>query len=139
MALTGDYLVDKSAEARLHVPQIASRLGLLAGAGRVVTCSVSDLEIGYSARSGHHYREIMDNRQAMSHVATSQSTLDLALLLQRRLADIGHHRVSIADLIISACAIENDLTVLHYDRDFDVVGSVSELQSEWVVPSGSVP
>jgi len=139
MALTGDYLVDKSAEARLHVPEIASRLGFLAGAGRVVACSVSDLEIGFSARSGQHYREIMDNRQAMSHAPTSQSTLDLALSLQRRLADIGHHRVSIADLIISACAIENDLTVLHYDRDFDVIGSVSELQSEWIVHAGSVP
>lgn len=139
MALTGDYLVDKSAEARLHVPEIASRLVLLAGAGRVVTCSVSDLEIGYSARSGHHYREIMDNRQAMSHVPTSQSTLDLALLLQRRLADIGHHRVSIADLIISACAIEHHLVVVHYDHDFDTIGRVSELRSEWVVPAGSVP
>ena len=139
MALTGDYLVDKSAEARLHVPEIDSRLGLLAGHGRVVTCAIIDLEIGFSARSGHHYREIMDNRQAMSYVPTSQSTLDLALLLQRRLADTGHHRVAIPDLIISACAIENDLTVLHYDRDFDVIGSVSELRSEWVVPAGSVP
>jgi predicted nucleic acid-binding protein len=139
MALTADYLVDKSATARLHIREIDSRLSLLAEQGQLVTCSVIDLEIGFSARSGHHHRTIMDNRQRMSHVATSQSTLDLSLALQRRLADIGHHRVSIPDLIISACAIENDLVVVHYDRDFDTIGRVSELQSEWVVPAGSVP
>ena len=139
MALTNGYLVDKSAAARLHIPEVETRLALLAEQGYIVTCSVIDLEIGFSARSSQHYRTIMDNRQKMSHLAISQSTLDLALVLQQRLAAISHRRVPLPDLIIAACAMENDVTVLHYDRDFDVIGSVSELRSEWVVPAGSVP
>ena len=139
MALSPHYLVDKSAAARLHIPEIETRLVLLAEQGHIATCSVIDLEIGFSARSAQHYRTIMDNRQRMSQLATSQSTLDLAVVLQRRLAEISRHRVPLPDLIIAACAIENDVTVLHYDRDFDVIARVSELRSEWAVPAGSVP
>ena len=31
------------------------------------------------------------------------------------------------------------LSVLHYDRDFDLIASVTGQDVEWVVPAGSVP
>ncbi len=63
-----------------------------------------------------------------------------ALDLQHELASRGHLRaVRFPDLLIAATAERHGVTVLHYDRDFDVVAEVSDLRAEWVVPAGSVP
>lgn len=57
-------------------------------------------------------------------------------LLARR----GHHRgASIPDLLIAAIAERTGLTVLHYDRDFDLIAAATGQRMEWVVPRGSVP
>ena len=34
-----------------------------------------------------------------------------------------------ADCLIAACAIRHSMTVLHLDRDFDLIGKISELRS----------
>jgi hypothetical protein len=39
------------------------------------------------------------------------------------------------DCLIAACAIRNHLTVLHRDRDFDLIAQVSSLESRLVLPS----
>ncbi len=39
------------------------------------------------------------------------------------------------DCLIAACAIRNHLTVLHRDRDFDLIARVSSLDSRLVLPS----
>jgi len=44
----------------------------------------------------------------------------------------------IPDLLIAAAAEVNDLTVLHYDADFDRISTLTEQRCEWVVPAGSV-
>lgn len=47
--------------------------------------------------------------------------------------------VGIPDLLIAAVARRHGVTVLHYDRDFELVATVTGQPTEWVVPSGSVP
>jgi len=37
-----------------------------------------------------------------------------------------------ADCLIAACAIRNGLTVLHRDRDFDVIARISNLDSRGI-------
>jgi predicted nucleic acid-binding protein len=39
------------------------------------------------------------------------------------------------DCLIAACAIRHRLTVLHRDRDFDLIARVSSLESRLVAPS----
>ena len=39
------------------------------------------------------------------------------------------------DCLIAACAIRNGLTVLHQDRDFEVLARISSLESRLVLPS----
>jgi len=39
------------------------------------------------------------------------------------------------DCLIAACAIRHHLTVLHRDRDFDLIARVSSLDSRLVLPS----
>ncbi len=42
------------------------------------------------------------------------------------------------DLLIAATAEADDLTVLHYDADFERIAAVSGQTSEWIVPAGSI-
>lgn len=60
-----------------------------------------------------------------------------AISLQRRLAERGQHRQPIPDLLVAATAIVNDATVLHYDRDFDLLSSISDLSARWIIPPGT--
>ena len=51
---------------------------------------------------------------------------DRACDVQQRLADIGHHRApSIPDLIVAATAELAGLTVLHVDKDFGLIASMT--------------
>lgn len=59
--------------------------------------------------------------------------------LQRDLVTRGLHRaVSIPDLLVAAIAQASNLTVLHYDGDFDLISEVTGQAVEWVVPAGKV-
>jgi predicted nucleic acid-binding protein len=54
------------------------------------------------------------------------ATEDRALEVQLRLADLGHHRApSVADLIVAATAELAGLTVVHVDKDFDVIADIT--------------
>lgn len=46
--------------------------------------------------------------------------------------------MSIPDLIIAAIADIEQLTILHYDHDFNVVAGVSGQAAAWLVPRGSI-
>jgi predicted nucleic acid-binding protein len=51
---------------------------------------------------------------------------DRALEVQMRLADRGHHRApSLPDLIVAATAELAGLTVLHLDKDFELIADVT--------------
>ncbi len=65
--------------------------------------------------------------------------LDRAVDIQALLARRSEHRgVSLPDLVIAATAERHDLAILHYDRDFDRVATVTGQTVDWVVPAGSV-
>jgi predicted nucleic acid-binding protein len=60
--------------------------------------------------------------------------------LQLALAQRGYHRAaSPVDLMAAAAAAEYDATVVHYDRDFDLIATVGGPRSEWVAPAGTLP
>jgi hypothetical protein len=137
--MTPSFLADKSALARLPQPEVDRRLTPLLLAGNVATCSVIDLELLFSARTHDDFREIAETRVALPSVAIRQEDFDRAITVMERLARRGQHRaVSIPDLLIAAVAERVGLTILHYDRDFDLIASVTRQRTEWVVPRGSV-
>lgn len=43
-----------------------------------------------------------------------------------------------AEVIVAACAERADLTVLHYDGDYERIAEVTGQPAQWVVPRGSV-
>jgi predicted nucleic acid-binding protein len=138
---TATHLVDNSALSRLQTkPPVAARLEPMIAGGLLATCSVTDLEQFFSARSGTEHREWRDEiALRYTRVAIDQRVLDRAVEVQGLLADRGQHRgANVPDLIVAAAAERAGLTVLHYDSDFDLIATVTEQAVEWVVPRGSV-
>jgi len=132
------YLVDKSALARAPHPVVGERLRRLAKSGMLVTCSIVDLEVLYSARSREDYDDIADELAGFEHISIDEMVMGRAGAIQRSLAMIGQHRLPIPDLIIAAAAEAGEATVLHYDRDFERIAAVTGQPHEWVTTPGSI-
>jgi len=134
------FLADKSALARLPQPSVDRRLTPLLLAGDVASCSIVDLELLYSARAHADFVQLLTDRRALPTVELHQLDFDRAIEVMELLARRGKHRgASIPDLLIAAVAERAALSVLHYDRDFELIASVTGQDVEWIVPPGSVP
>ena len=123
-----NWLIDKSALVRLaaspHAGQWAGRIER----GLVRITTVTRLETGYSARSGPDLRVGLQ-RPPLSSMPVEYLTPaieDRAVEVLALLADRGQHRApSIPDLIIAATAELAGLTVLHVDKDFEIIGQLT--------------
>ncbi len=136
MALT--FLVDTSVLKRLGRPEVRRVVEPLAVSGQLARASVSDLEVGYSARNGEEWDRLVGALDAFDLVETSAAHVRRALQVQRLLALASQRGRKIPDLLIAAAAEALDLIVLHYDADFDRISAVTAQRSQWVVPAGSV-
>ena len=140
MALIARYLIDTSAAARMRHTEVARRLGPLIEGGVVATTAVLDAEALYRARGPVEYEQLWtDRRAAYEYLATNDEHWQTALGAQRALATTGQHRtVGVADLLTATLAAEHQLTVVHYDADFETAATVLTFQHRWVLPRGSV-
>lgn len=138
MALRPRYLADKSALARFNIGAVGDRLRPLLEDGLIATCAIVDLEVLYSSRNLGEYEAIAAERSGLPGVEVTPAVMTTALALQRELARRGQHRVPIPDLVISAAARHGDLTVLHYDRDFELITRAGGAANEWIAKPGSL-
>jgi predicted nucleic acid-binding protein len=122
------WLIDKSALVRLAESPDAAEWAARIERGLVRITTVTRLETGYSARSGPEMR-VGFQRPPLSSMPVEYLTPaieDRAVELLTLLADRGQHRApSIPDLIIAATAELAGLTVLHLDKDFDLVAEIT--------------
>lgn len=138
MALTPVYLADKSALARMRLPEVRARLEPILVDGLVATCGIVDLEVGYSARNAVVHADVRRERAALPRATMDEAVFRRALEVQGMLAERGEHRLPIPDLLIAATAEQADLTVLHYDADVERIARLTGQRHEWVVPRGSI-
>lgn len=121
------WLIDKSAITRLHLAVDASEWASRIERGLVRICTVTRLEVGYSARTAADHRTLL-NEPPIASMPVEYLTPkieDRALELQSVLAERGQHRApSVPDLLITATAELADLTVLHVDKDFELIAEV---------------
>ena len=132
------WLIDTSALARLGRSPDAAKWAEKIERGLVRISTVTRLEIGYSARSGQDLRTSIRRPPLASMPVEYQTTAieDRAVEVQLRLADLGHHRApSVADLIVAATAELAGLTVLHLDKDFEIIAEVTGQPVERLVIS----
>lgn len=139
MAVIARFLIDTSAAARMRLPPVAERLEPLITGGLVATCATLDAEALYSARSPAEYEQVRtDRRDAYEYLPTDDGHWQQAFDAQRSLARTGRRAVGIADLLTAVLAAEHEMTVLHYDSDFEIAAEVLTFQHRWVLPRGSV-
>ncbi|MCY4516029.1 MAG: PIN domain-containing protein [Acidimicrobiaceae bacterium] len=136
MALT--HLVDTSVLTRLSSDAVRTVVDPLIAAGRAARAGISDLEIGFSAQNVNEWESLASSVGVLSLVETSAAHVRRARQTQRLLAEQHLKGRSIPDLLIAAAAEEERLTVLHYDKDFDLIAQVTGQQCQWVVNRGSI-
>lgn len=136
MALT--HLVDTSVLTRLRLQPVREIIEPMAAAGELARAGISDLEIGYSARSAKEWDQVLDALGAFELVETSSDHLRRARQVQRLLAAKHQRGRKIPDLLIAAAAEASNLAVLHYDADFDRIAAVTGQPVDWVLAAGSV-
>lgn len=134
------HLVDNSVLARMAKAPVAARIEPMIVSGLLATCSMTDLELLFGARSGDEHRaRRTEIGLRFAHVPIDQPAMDRAVEVQGLLADRGQHRgANVPDLVVAAAAERAGLTVLHYDGDFELIASVTGQLVEWVVPRGSI-
>jgi len=136
VALT--HLADTSVLTRLASSEVRRVVEPLAASGRLARAGISDLEIGFSGRSADEWDDLQGALGAFTLVETSAKHMARARQVQRLLAARHQRGHKVPDLLIAAAAEAEALTVLHYDRYFDLIAEATGQRCEWVVPAGSI-
>jgi predicted nucleic acid-binding protein len=132
------WLIDKSALVRLYRSRDAEEWAGRIDRGLIRICTVTRLEVGFSARSGKDLRSGYA-RAPLARIPVEYLTPaieDRAVEVQVALGERGQHRAaSIPDLLIAATAELAQLTVLHDDKDFELIADVTGQPIERLTPN----
>ncbi len=131
------YLIDTSVFTRFRRPPIVAALD-----------TISHLDLRYSALTGLELRFSASNAVEWDLFTAALSAyrrepvlpvdVDRADEVQRSLAERGLKGRRPPDLVIAAQAERLGLVLLHYDRDYEHIASVSAQRHQWVVSAGSI-
>jgi predicted nucleic acid-binding protein len=131
--MTTSWLIDKSALVRLGASLDIDVWANRIERGLVGVTTVTLLEVGYSARSAADLSTVLSTPPlvAMPVEYFTPSVEERAVEVQRLLAERGHHRApSIPDLLIAAAAELNRRTILHLDKDFELIAELTGQPTE---------
>jgi len=123
-------LVDTSVWIEVFRKPPRFRLETLVDFDSVVTCLPIIQEVLQGFMDDRAFAIARDALHAMPIVESPlrAHVFDEAVRLYRSTRRAGYTVRSGVDCLIAACAIRNGLTVLHHDRDYDVIARVSELK-----------
>jgi predicted nucleic acid-binding protein len=136
MALT--HVIDTSVLTRLGRPEVLAAVEPLAVRGQIGRVGISDLDIGFSARNDDEWDRLIAALDAFVFVETTAAHVRRALQVQRLLAAGQQRGRKIPDLLVAAAAEALNVTVLHYDADFEFIGDATGQPCRWVVERGSI-
>ena len=111
----------------------------LVAEGRVLICDLVILELVRLAPNDRRAREVAERLSGFEAVPIPATAWARARALQLAVAPAGGHRSTPpVDLLIASAAEAAGVTLLHYDRDYERIASVSALDARWFVPDGSL-
>lgn len=129
------WLIDKSAYARLDRTPDSDLWASRIARAMVQISSVTRLEIGFSFRNfDQASREVSTPPLLTMPIAYLTPAIeDRAIEVQLLLTRSGHHRApGIPDLLIAATAEKLGMSVLHADKDFDLIADLTGQPTEWL-------
>jgi predicted nucleic acid-binding protein len=108
-------------------------------AGRVLVCDLVILELVRLAPNEARAREISARLDVFEALPMPARLWSRARELQLELASREEHRrVPPADLLLAAAAEDAEVTLVHYDRDYERIAAVGGLEHAWFVPHGAL-
>ena len=125
---TSAWLIDKSALVRLGHSADPEEWARRIDRGLVHITTVTLLQAGYSARTPEDLWKILHGPPLSSMPVEYLTPVieDRAVDVLTLLAGRGHHRApSLPDLLVAATAERSGLTVLHVDKDFELIAEVT--------------
>ena len=125
------YLVDTSVWVEVFRKPSRLRLPDLLDLEEVVTCLPIIQETLQGFRQEPAYRTAHEAMRSLPCVESPlrSEVFEEAVSLYRAGRRAGLTIRSSVDCLIAACAIRHGLTVLHHDRDFDLLSAVSTLEA----------
>lgn len=99
------------------------------------------LELLHTAPTPTLYRQLADSLQGIPWVQMNAEDWRRAREVQALLAEQGnqlHRSVRNADLLIAAAAERAGLTLVHYDKDYDTIQTVTGQSMRWIASRGSL-
>lgn len=139
MAAVASFLADTSALVRFNQFSVGAALTPLLERGLLATCAVIDAEMLWSSRNITELEYARRRRlRGYEQLPVLPDDWGVALDVQEILWRDGLVRcVGTQDLLIAAVAMREQVTVLHYDADFERIAAITGQPTEWVVPRGT--
>lgn len=109
--------------------------------GELATCDMVCLELLHSARSATEFAAIREELAALPDCPIGRDQWKRALQVYEQLSAQGgasQRSVKHPDLLIAAAAEAADVTVLHYDEDYDRIAAITGQPTRWLAPKGSL-
>lgn len=134
-------LADTSVWARKKHPAIKSWFEAAIAAGEIAVCDMVALELLHSASTHPVFDQMEQSLEAMPWLRMAQAEWVRARDVYSKLSQHGHsaHRaVKHADLLIAAAAELAGIGLVHYDKDYDLIASLTGQAARWVRPRGSI-
>lgn len=120
-------------------PQLATWFNAQAAAGHVLVCDLVALELTRLAPNAARARAVAERLQPFESIRMPEALWRRTRELQLELAQNGdHRRVPPADLLLAASAEAAGVPLVHYDRDYERIAPVSELEQRWLVADGAL-
>jgi predicted nucleic acid-binding protein len=109
--------------------------------GALATCDMVRLELLRSARSATEFAEIREELAALPDCPIEKDQWQRALEVYEQLSAPGgasQRSVKHPDLLIAAAAEAADVTVLHYDEDYDRIAAITGQPTRWLATKGAL-
>jgi predicted nucleic acid-binding protein len=135
-------LADTSAWTTRHRDQRAAEdFDDLVEDGEIAICEIVELELLWSARDERDFADRRDAFEGLPQLSIGENewrrAIDVFQLLARR-GPLHHREVKIPDLLVAATAELAGVTVVHYDRDFETIATVTGQPVRALAPLGSL-
>jgi predicted nucleic acid-binding protein len=135
-------LADTSAwSSRFGAAEVLADFTARVTQGRIATCAPVMFELLWSEREAPTLASRRESLEQLPRVAVGERVWRRALDVMELLGERGplHHReVPLPDLLVAAAAETAGIPVLHYDRHFELVASVTGQPVRAIAPLGSL-
>ena len=135
-------LVDTSAwTAQYRDPVVAASFAMALEEGQVATCGPARFELLVATRDETELaaRTILLDSLPQVHVGVREwERAEEVLRSLARLGPLHHRQVPMPDVLLAAAAERVGMPVLHYDRHFELIASVTGQPVRAIAPLGSL-